>query len=289
MTVAVALLLLQSAGSDDALRRTGEEADVFAQQASKLLATETLRQRALKAPPRFRPRVVQERFEPHYQTREIVSEYSFSALHEAPDRLHELRRVTAVDGRVVERAEKARETLTMGVKSDDDRLKKKLLRDFEKYGLQGAATDFGQLILLFRGRSLGQFEFRKTGQQRLGAETAIVYAFTQREGPQALTIFEERSAIRQRLTGEIWVRQADGVPLRIRLTTQRKLDDGRVLFDEANVDYTMSAHGFVVPASVVHRQYSGSLLVVENLFQYSAFKKFGAEAEIKFEAQEPPK
>ncbi len=288
MTVGVALLLLQSAGSADALRRTGEEADVFAQQASKLLATETLRQRALKAPPRFRPRVVQEKFEPHYQAREIVSEYGFSALHEAPDRLHEFRRVTAVDGRVVERAEKARETLTMGVKSDDDRLKKKLLRDFEKYGLQGAATDFGQLILLFRGRSLGQFEFRRTGEQRLGAETAAVYAFAQREGPQALTIFEERSALRQRLTGEIWVRQSDGVPLRIRLTTQRKVDD-RVLFDEADVDYTMSPHGFVVPASVVHRQYSGSLLVVENLFQYSAFKKFGAEAEIKFEAQEPPK
>jgi hypothetical protein len=288
LTGALALLLWQSPAVPEALRRTSEEADIFAQQAIRLLTTETLKQRALKAPPRFRPRFGEVKFEPRYQAREIVSEYGYSSLSDAPDRLHEFRRVTTVDGRVIERPEKARDTLTMGVKSEDDRLKKRLLRDFEKHGLVGAATDFGQLILLFRGRSLGQYEFRPAGSRRLGADNVLVFAFIQREGPQRLTIFEEREAHRVPLTGEIWVRDSDGLPLRVTLKTQRKIED-RILRDEASVDYSMSSHGVIVPVSVVHRQYSGELLVVENLFQYSPFRRFGAQADIKFEVQEPPK
>ena len=52
--------------------------------------------------------------------------------------------------------------------------------------------------------------------------------------------------------------------------------------DEATVDYVMTQHGFLAPASVVHRQTVASQLVVENLFQYSPFRRFAADTDIKF-------
>jgi hypothetical protein len=55
-----------------------------------------------------------------------------------------------------------------------------------------------------------------------------------------------------------------------------------VIRDEATVEYTLSSHGALTPVSVVHRQWNGSELVVENSFRYSAFRKFAADAEIKF-------
>lgn len=43
-------------------------------------------------------------------------------------------------------------------------------------------------------------------------------------------------------------------------------------------------------AGVVHRQFAAEQLVVENVFQYGTFRKFSAEAEVKFtEVPEPPK
>ena len=52
-----------------------------------------------------------------YKTREIVSEYGYSALRDSPSALHEFREVTKVDGRQVMTQETARRTLTLGVTS----------------------------------------------------------------------------------------------------------------------------------------------------------------------------
>ncbi len=43
-----------------------------------------------------------------------------------------------------------------------------------------------------------------------------------------------------------------------------------------------SAHGFLVPASVVHRHLVDGKLITENLYRYEPFKTFGADTEIKF-------
>jgi hypothetical protein len=52
--------------------------------------------------------------------------------------------------------------------------------------------------------------------------------------------------------------------------------------NEAAVEYTMSAHGFLAPASVVHREYIDDEVQQENIFGYSPFRLFSADAEIKF-------
>src|SRR6185369_6125830 len=160
---ALGLVLLSTARAQQAgdlqsmLGRVSEEAEVFAHSARAVLSEETLRQRTRKTPVRFLPRVGEAATKPpkeEFLTREIVSEYGYSSFKDSPAALHEFREVTSVDGRKVQAQEKARRTLTLGVKSADDNLKKQMLRDFEKHGLTGAVTDFGQLILLFTKRRL---------------------------------------------------------------------------------------------------------------------------------------
>jgi hypothetical protein len=48
------------------------------------------------------------------------------------------------------------------------------------------------------------------------------------------------------------------------------------------VDYVESAHGFLTPASVVHRHLINGGLITENLYRYEPFKMFTADTEIKF-------
>lgn len=288
LLAALTMTVCVGAQQDERLRRLAEEAEAFAAGARDLLAEETLRQRALKGPPRFRPRVVTKQPKLRYQAREIVSEYGYSVLQESPDAVHEFRKVVSVDGKPAKGGAKARETLTLGLRSEDDRVKKQLLRDFEKHGLVGAATDFGQILLLFRKRSIGGYVFEPAGVNRLGADAVTVYRYYQQDDGAVLTIFEGREAIRRRLAGEVWMRDRDSMPLRITVGAARK-DGNHVIRDEASVDYTPSSHGMLVPASVVHRQYVGDVLAVENVFQYGAFRRFGAAAEIKFtEAPDPP-
>jgi hypothetical protein len=266
------------------LARLSEEAEVFARMAPDLVAQETLKQQARKAPPRFRPRAgnsALQPLKPQYRTREIVSEYGYSTFREAPGVLHEFRQVVSVDGRRIATVEKARQTLSRGLRSEDDRLKKRMLEGFEKHGLTGAAADFGQVILLFGKRRLTNYIFSISGGQRMGAEAALILSFRQTGGAGSLLIFDRRKALHQPLEGEIWVRQADGVPLRIALRSARKEADATIR-DEATVDYVVSPHGALAPVSVVHRQFAGADLVVENLFQYSSFRKFSSESEIKF-------
>ena len=58
--------------------------------------------------------------------------------------------------------------------------------------------------------------------------------------------------------------------------------------DEATVDYIQSAHGFLTPASVVHRHMVDGKVITENLYRYEPFKMFSADAEIKFTELETP-
>jgi hypothetical protein len=265
------------------MERISEEASAFARQAPDVIGQETLRQRALKPPWRFRPRIGKAATEPpkpEWQTREIVSEYGFSAFAAAPGVLHEFRRVVSVDGRKIEDNGKALDALAKSITSNNDKQKRRQLKQFEKYGLLGAATDFGQLILMFSRDQLDQFEFNAEGQRMIGAERAQVFSYKQLEGSQSLTIFADGKVLHQRLEGEIWARASDALPLRITLISVRP-----GVREEAQVEYTMTQYGFELPVSVVHREFQASGLVAENRFQYTNFKKFGADAEIKFTAE----
>ena len=54
------------------------------------------------------------------------------------------------------------------------------------------------------------------------------------------------------------------------------------------MDYNLSPHGFLTPASVVHRHLVDRKLVTENLYRYEPFKLFGADSDIKFTAEPDP-
>ncbi|MGH9660369.1 MAG: hypothetical protein ACRD96_17600 [Bryobacteraceae bacterium] len=291
--VVLALLagLAASAQNDNAaaaiLRRVAEEAEVFQSVARDLIAEEKLEHRSRKPASRFRPRIGKAAEAPavvQYQTREIISEYAYGALAEAPGALHEFRQVIAIDGRPLVRAEKARQTLTLGVRSGSDKVKKKMLQDFEKHGLVGAATDFGQMILLFTKRRLPRYRFSVVKEAQIGADAAVVLSY--REAGESLTIFSGRSSIRKPLEGELWVRKSDSLPLRITMVAAREEDDQTVR-DEATVEYEPSAYGVVLPVSVLHRETAGDQLVAENRFRYASFRRFGAQSEVKFDVAEP--
>jgi hypothetical protein len=52
--------------------------------------------------------------------------------------------------------------------------------------------------------------------------------------------------------------------------------------DEATVDYTMSQHGFLTPASVLHRHLVNGKVMTENLYSYQPFKLFSTDSSVKF-------
>ena len=54
------------------------------------------------------------------------------------------------------------------------------------------------------------------------------------------------------------------------------------------MDYVQSVHGFLTPASVIHRHMVDGQAVTENLYRYEPFKLFSADAEIKFTELETP-
>jgi hypothetical protein len=284
----MATLLASSAAAhnplQEALARVAEEAEAFRVLAPRVLGEETLHQKATEGHFRFRPRVGKAALQPpprKIRMREIVSEYGYSTFKESPNVLHEFRDVVSVDGRRVKDPEKARQTLTMGVTSREDRLKKRLLKNFEKHGLKGAATDFGQIILLFTKRRLMDYQFQFAGAGRIGSYEALGWTFRQTDGKEAVTVFEGRKVIRRPLQGELWVRESDFLPIQIRLAIVRERDEQTVR-DEATVDYAMSPHGLLLPTSVLHREFAANELVVENHFEYSSFRMFSAEADIKF-------
>jgi hypothetical protein len=273
------------------LDRLSEEAEVFGNAARKVLAQETLVQKARISRRRLRFRIgkdAQKPPPPEYRQREIISDYGFSTFREAPESLHELRKVVSVDGKPVTSREKARATLTLGVTSDDDRLKKKLLLEFQQHGLPNAAVDLGQLIMLFLRRDISNYRFQITGERQLAGDNALVVGYTQAAGTESLTIYEGKQAKREPLEGEVWVRTSDYVPLRITLKSTTRGEDGQVTDHAAEVDYLRSGHGILLPASVRYEKHIGGELIVENTARYSSFSMFSVDAEIKFESEALP-
>ncbi len=296
-----AAVLLYSTASraqqiDTMKARLSEEADAFRRIAPQVLGEEKLQQKAQKPPPRFHPRVGNAAKVPPpvvWQERQIISEYGFGAftgpdhsgLNQQPS-LHELRQVISVDGRKLLDSAKAQDLLTGAISRGDDSRKKKLLKEFEKYGLIGAVTDFGQVILLFTPRDMAHYEFTSTGPRLLGGTQALVFAYRQVGGPKELTLFQANQndqATALLVEGEVWVRADNYLPLRITVHASQGQGAGEVK-EEAAVDYAMSAFGALLPASTEHRELRAGRLVATNTFLYSGFHKFGASSDIRFEA-----
>jgi hypothetical protein len=193
-----------------------------------------------------------------------------------------------VDGRKVKEKGQLRQTLSMGMKGDADRVKKKLVRDFESYGLRESATDFGQAILMFQTRQLAGYNFVLVRNQFIGPDACRVFTYEQKaEGDAAVTVFEGKRVIRHQLKGEIYLREADNLPVRITIDASR-MEGKNVLRHGAVVDYQMSPHGALLPAAVSYAEAVNSTMTVENRFAYTDFKLFGASSELKFTVEDAP-
>jgi hypothetical protein len=275
----------------DLLSRVAEEAAMLQQNAPKSLTREVLEQRALMPATRFRPRIGKKATvvpPPRLVVREIVSEYSVGTLKDsAVQNLTELRQVISVDGRKIQSAERARHALSLGITSPDDRIRKRMLEDFARHGLVDIATDYGIILLAFDKRGLGNMKVALAGEEQVGADAAWVLNWQQTSPEAGMLEFLGNQASRLALQGRLLVRQSDGLPLRIQSWSEHPQATHKVR-DEATVDYIQSAHGFLTPASVIHRHMVDGQVITENLYRYEPFKMFSADAEIKFTELETP-
>jgi hypothetical protein len=269
------------------LERLSEEAAAFGQAAPNLIAEETLRQRAIK-PVRhhFGPHITHSPDEepPEWQSREIVSEYTYAPVASESGNIREFRKVLSVDGRAVETSAKAIDALAKSIRSNDERTRLRLLQSFVKYGLIGTVTDIGQMILLFERRNLERYEFQAAGSMLIGADRCLVFSYRQLEGPETLTVWQGSKTARNKLAGKIVVRQSDYQPVRITFTSV--VGEGeKAIREEGQVEYEQSRYGAIVPVSVVHREYRMGQLTAENVFSYHAFRRFGSSSGIRFDAE----
>jgi hypothetical protein len=276
----------------DLLSRVAEEAAMLQQNAPKSLSREVLEQRSLMPGTRFRPRIGKKATAvvppTRLSVREIVSEYSVGTLKESVvQNLTELRQVISVDGRKIQSPERARHALSLGITSPDDRVRKRMLEDFARHGLVDIATDYGIILLAFSKRGLENMKVELAGEEQVGADAAWVLNWQQTSPDAGMLEFLGNQASRLALQGRLLVRQSDGLPLRIQSWSEHD-QASRKVRDEATVDYIQSAHGFLVPASVIHRHMVDGQVITENLYRYEPFKMFSADAEIKFTELDTP-
>jgi hypothetical protein len=262
-------------GLPEILVRVGKEAEAFRRIAPTTLAEETLQQRSLILTQAPEAAAINGPIGSIFESREIISEYGYASPQGAPNAIHEVRKVISVDGKQVTSMEKARHAMTLGLTSSDVKLKKRILEDFERHGLHGAAADFGQLILLFTPAHLRDYKFEIKGERQIGADRLFIVSYEQISGASGVTLFRGNTAKRQPISGDLLVRKRDGVPMRVTMTATSTGKD-LVLKDESSVDYADSNFGVVLPASVTHREYLKDTLVSENTFFYSVFRKMGA-------------
>jgi hypothetical protein len=297
MRVLCVLLLIPLVRADELTNkmraRVSEEAEAFQRLAPDVLGEETLHQRSMKPPGRFHPRIGSAAAaapKPEWQERTIVSEYGFTAFSGADSSsLHEIRQVTTVDGKKIEDRKKAQEALAKAILANDDGRKKALLKQFEKYGLVGAVTDYGQALLLFTRRNMERYEFTTKGSNSLDGQPVRVFGYRQIDGPETVTLIEEKNKDQVkhlRIEGELWVRTDDFVPVRITMMAVNQGPEVDRVNEEASIDYAMSAFGALLPVKTAHRETRGGKIAAENQFNYANFRKFGSSSDIKFDA--PP-
>jgi hypothetical protein len=267
------------------MARVAEEAAVFQENLPKTIAHETLTQKAVLPPSRYVALGSRSAVTPpkvRMVSHEVVSEYSVGHLKNSDSQnLFEFRQVVSVDGKAVRSLESARRELTMGIRSQDDSVRKRMLQDYARFGLVDVATDYGLILLAFTRRSLDTMRMQPAGQSRVGADAALVLSWKQASADAGELEFRGRQAVRQALEGTLWVRATDGLPLRIQCWAEYEQNKHKIR-DEASVEYAMSSHGFLIPASVLHRHIMDGQLLTENLYRYDSFRLFASESELNF-------
>lgn len=247
--------------------RLPEEAALFVREATKVVSEETLRQRAFKELAADRTGAIK----PVWQDKTIVSRYGFLSFRDSPDSLREMRQIESIDGKPV-KSEKSLKAAASAITANDDRGKRKLLEEFEKAGLVGVATDLGQMLLLFSGRKIQNYDFSFQSQRFVGADRVMVFSYAQVEGG-GMTVYRGKDTLRPKLNGEIWV-DGDYRPLKITLNSVSQTGDGKSIRQEIEVRYSPSVGGCVLPTAARHREIRDGSLQVENVYQYAPFRSW---------------
>ena len=279
-------ILLAQTGHPQIPPRVAEEAEVLAQNATRILTRETLQQRSLLPPTRFVPRAgsaAERATGPRFRIREVVSEFSFGPLRSSQSHnLIEFRQVLSVDGQPVQSTDKALRALSQGIQQGDDRTRKRMLEQFARNGLVDIATDYSLILLAFTSGSQKQMEISASGHCNIGADPAISFSWMQESPQGGLTEFHGQESVHRALAGTLWLRASDGLPLRVHAWMEYTDEASHLIRDEATVDYVMSEHGFLTPASVIHHHVVNGATVTENLYLYDPFKFFSTSSTITF-------
>ena len=187
-----------------------------------------------------------------------------------------------MDGRTIQSQESARHALSLNLKSPDERLRKRMLEEFGRYGLVDVATDYGLILLAFTKRGLAQMSTSEAGEAWIGAEQAAAIHWRQTSPEGGELAFRGRQVARTPLEGILWVRKDDGLaPAGAGLGRVFGLPTEPSATRPASIT-SLSPHGFLTPASVLHRHLVDGKLMTENLYRYEPFKVFSADTELKF-------
>ena len=266
----LACVWLSLANADELTRqlaaRLPEEASAFARDAVKMVGEETIRQRLileLIANPVGPPKA-------KIQERTVISQYSFVSFRESPEALRELREVQSIDGK----ASKSRslDSVAAAVTANDDKQKRKVLEDFEKLGLKGVASELGQLLLLFNGRKIQNYDFSLQTKRYVGADLIQVFSYAQVEGAGSMSVYRNKDVVRPKLSGEVWV-DADYRPLKVTLSTVVEMEDktGQVRH-EMEVFYAPTAAGGLLPTHARYSEIRNGLRQSETEYEYRNFR-----------------
>lgn len=240
--------------------RLPEEAALFAREATKFSSEEKLTQRARQDAEVNATAV--------WKNKVIVSRYGFVSFREAPEALRELRQIELIDGKR-SKADKSLKTVATAITATDERQKRKLLEDFEKAGLTSVATNLGQLLLLFSGRKVQNYDFSFQSQKFVGTDRIMVFTYAQTEGG-GITTYRGKDTMRSKLSGEIWV-DGDYRPLKVTLNSVVEAPDKKVIRQEMEVRYSPTVYPCVLPTLARHREYRNGVIEVETLYEYSPF------------------
>jgi hypothetical protein len=200
--------------------------------------------------------------------REIVSWYGFSAWSSNSEAVHEIRRITAVDGKPVRDPGSADDFCRL-LRARDDFSKQTLVDQFREATLTDMPLDFGQLVMLFTHRAVDRYTFHLAGTDLIGAQRVTVFQYSQQTGTPGLHIDQSKVP----LTGKLSLREPDGAPVRITVNATRTGKDKVEVRDEAEVDYQEMAHGVVLPVSLVHRRLIDGNIQSDDRAQYTDWKQ----------------
>jgi hypothetical protein len=272
---------------DQALAAVAGAAAQFLHSAPTFGAQETLKQKAIVTPRRSSKSEggnpgAADRTPDRFKDRQILSAYALCG----QGALHEVRVVYDIDGKSIVTPTKAWEELKVAALTSPER-RDELSAEFERESLGDTAIDFGQLLLLFGKASLPKYNFAVEKTEMAGADSALVISFEQQAGAASLHINDAGKRSHSPLEGQIWVRAADYLPLRIMLRTARDRKKVKIR-DEVRVDYEKHQGIVLLPVSVSHRRYLDDQLHAENVYQYSEWRNLETVS-TKTSAQAPAK